>query len=145
VRVTVDGSTILPAGGGAPLDAAGNQTPGSLLQYEFTTVGRTPLSGTSLSGIVVDPGPDFIPHTPDDAQPGPDGLLGTADDVFLLPIAGSQVTILGLESQATTTGADGRFHFDAVPPGDVKVVINGNTATAPPGYYFPEMVIATHF
>ncbi len=36
----------------------------------------------------------------------------------------------------------GRFQIDGVPSGNVKVVINGRTATAPPGgYYFPEMVM----
>ena len=36
----------------------------------------------------------------------------------------------------------GRFQIDGVPSGNVKVVIAGRTATAPPAsYYFPEMAM----
>src|SRR5579883_1176819 len=145
VQVTVDGSAIKSAGDGALLDAAGLGNPGSIQQFSFTTVSLAPLPNTSLSGIVVDPGPDLIPRTADDLSPGPDGVLGTADDVFLLPIQGVQVHLLGRESQVITTGVDGRFYFDAVPAGDVKVVIDGTTVTNPPvATYFPEMVIDAH-
>ena len=142
MRITVDGSSITAAQGGSALDATGAGTPGGVLTYGFTTVSLAPLAGTSLSGIVVDPGPDLIPRSDDDLRAGPDGRLGTADDVFLLPIEGVKVFLLGREDQVVRTGADGRFHFDAVPGGDVKVVVDGNTASHPPaGRYFPEMVI----
>ena len=142
VRITVDGSSIIAAQGGSALDATGAGTPGGVLTYDFTTVSLAPLAGTSLSGIVVDPGPDLIPRSDDDLRAGPDGRLGTADDVFLLPIEGVKVYLLGREDQVVMTGPDGRFHFDAVPGGDVKVVVDGNTASHPPaGRYFPEMVI----
>ena len=142
LQVTVDGSTILPAGGGPVLDAAGTGVPGSLLRYEYTTVSLAPLAGTALSGIVTDPGPDLVPLTADDVDPGLDGIPGTYDDIVLLPIAGVQVSILGLETKVVTTGADGKFHFDAVPAGDVKVRIDGRTASSPPaGCYFPDMVM----
>jgi hypothetical protein len=53
-----------------------------------------------------------------------------------------KVWILGLEGQAVLTDAQGRFHFGAVPVGDVKLGIDGRTATnAPAGVYFPEMVM----
>jgi hypothetical protein len=137
IQVTVDGSTIGPAGGGKPLDAAGNGTPGSVLHFQFTTVSLAPLSATALAGIVVDPGPDLIPNTPDEVQINPDGTI-----TYLLPIAGVKVSLLGLANQSITTAADGRFFFPAVPSGDVKVVFEGPDATSPPaGYYFPEMVI----
>ena len=78
----------------------------------------------------------------DDTRAGVDGVLHTADDVFLLPIAGVKVFILGMEDQAVFTDAAGNFHFDAVPAGDVKLAIDGRTATnAPTGFYFPEMVM----
>jgi hypothetical protein len=141
VRVTVDGSGIFSQTGEL-LDADGDGSPGGLRTFEFTTVSREVLPGTSLSGIVVDPGPDQIPRTADDVQPGPDGQVGTADDRFLLPIEGVKVFLLGREQETLTTGADGRFRFAAVPAGNIKVVVNGNTATrAPAGFYFPEMVL----
>src|SRR5262249_49767631 len=49
---------------------------------------------------------------------------------------------VGLENQAVLTDASGNFHFDSVPAGDVKLDIDGRTATnAPAGFYFPEMVM----
>src|SRR5262245_17590529 len=141
VRVTLDGSGIVSKRGEL-LDADGDGTAGGMMQFSFRTVSTAALPGTSLSGIVVDPGPDFIPRTDDDLRAGPDGKLGTADDVFLLPIAGVKVYLLGRENEVVRTSANGRFHFDAVPVGDVKVVIDGTTATnSPAGMYFPEMVI----
>ncbi len=78
----------------------------------------------------------------DDTRAGADGVLHTADDVFLWPIAGVKVFIVGLESQAVLTDAAGNFRFDSVPAGDVKLAIDGRTATnAPSGFYFPEMVM----
>src|SRR5262245_10277398 len=76
VRVTVDGSSIIAAQSGARLDADADGVPGGALEFEFTTVSLAPLVGTSLSGIVVDPGPDKIPRSDDDLRPGPDGKLG---------------------------------------------------------------------
>ena len=68
--------------------------------------------------------------TQDDVAPGPDGVIGTDDDVFLLPVAGVPVFLLGLEDDVVHTDADGRFHFDAVPAGDVKIVIDGQEVIA---------------
>lgn len=142
VQVTLDGSSILPLGGGSPLDADGDGNPAGVLTYSFTTVSLSPLLGTTLSGIVADPGPDGKPMTSDDFDPGPDGLPHTGDDLYLLPIAGVEVFLLGLESDRRVTGADGRFFFGAVPSGNVKVAIHGGTATSPPlGSYYPEMVM----
>ena len=144
VQVTVDGSTIRRLGGAAAdlLDAAGNGTPGSKLTFDFSTVSIAPVPATTVSGRIVDPGPDLLPHTADDAQPGPDGKYMTADDVYLLPIAGVKVHLIGLETQAVFTDANGYFQLPSVPSGNVKVVIDGRTATvSPAGYYFPEMVM----
>ncbi len=141
VRVSIDGAGIRSRTGES-LDPDGDGVPGGVGEFEFTTVSTQGMPGTSLSGIVVDPGPDLIPRSDDDLQAGPDGRLGTTDDNFLLPIQGVKVHLLGLESRVVTTQADGKFHFDTVPVGDVKVVIDGTTATlAPTGIYFPEMVI----
>ena len=82
-----------------------------------------------MSGIVADPGPDGKPMTDDDFDPGPDGLPHTADDLYLFPIAGVEVFLLGLESDQRVTDADGKFFFEAVPSGNVKIAINGGTAT----------------
>ena len=66
----------------------------------------------------------------------------TGDDIYLLPIAGVTVYILGDPQDSVVTGADGSFSFSSVPTGDVKLVIDGTTATNPPaGFYFPEMVM----
>src|SRR4029434_6687445 len=49
---------------------------------------------------------------------------------------------VGLESQAVFTDATGAFNFAAVPAGDVKLAIDGRTAThAPAGFFSPEMVM----
>src|SRR5262249_25531352 len=57
-------------------------------------------------------------------------------------IAHVKVFIIGQESQAVFTDAQGRFTFASVPAGDVKLVLDGTTATnAPAGFYFPEMVM----
>ncbi len=142
ITVHVDGSTIRAAGDAATLDADGNGQAGGTLEYSFTSVSLTPLLGTSLSGKVLDPGADLKPMTFDDIRAGADGVLHTADDVFLLPIAGVKVFIVGLEGQAVFTDAQGNFHFDAVPAGDVKLAVDGRAATnAPPGVFFPEMVM----
>jgi hypothetical protein len=141
IKLTIDGSTI-KAADGSLLDADSTNMPGSKLTSTFTTVNLTAVSGTSLSGVVADPGPDLKPMTYDDVRPGPDGVLNTADDVYLQPLAGVKVWILGLDSQAVLTDAQGRFHFDSVPVGDVKLGLDGRTATnAPAGVYFPEMVM----
>ncbi|MBI3416427.1 MAG: Ig-like domain-containing protein [Verrucomicrobia bacterium] len=142
VQVTVDGSTIRSADGTTALDADDDGQPGGTRKFEFTTVSNVALPGTSLEGIVVDPGPDLKPRTFDDFEVGVDETFGTADDVWLLPIAGAKVYLIGREDQVVTTGADGRFRFDSVPAGDVKVVVNGNAVANPPsGFYFPEMVL----
>ena len=90
ITVHVDGSTILAAGDGQLLDADGDVVPGGSLEFSFTTVSLTPLIGTTLTGKVVDPGPDLKPMTFDDMRAGPDGVLHSGDDVFLLPIAACQ-------------------------------------------------------
>ena len=100
------------------------------------------MAGTKLVGKVVDPGPDLEPMTFDDIRRGPDGVIHTADDVFLNPIAHAKVFILGQEDQFVFTDAQGNFALDDVPAGTVKVAIDGRTATnAPAGVFFPEMVM----
>ncbi len=141
VTVTVDGSTIRAADG-SRLDAARTGTPGSKLVSRFTTVSLAGLPGTSLTGIVADPGPDLKPGTTDDVRRGPDGVLLTADDVYLNPIAHVKVFILGQESQAVFTDAQGRFTLANVPAGDIKLALEGTAATnAPAGCYFADMVM----
>ena len=55
IQVTVDGSTIRSSDGTQTLDADGNGVPGGVLTFQFSTVSLTPVAGTSLSGMVVDP------------------------------------------------------------------------------------------
>lgn len=154
ITLTVDGS-LIAAVDGSLLDAAGSGTPGSTLTSVFTTVNQATVPGTSLSGIVIDPGPDLKPMTRDDVRNGPDGVLGTGDDIYLRPLAGVQLYILGHEGEAVYTDSQGRFEFDLVPTGDVKLAIVGNTLgvlmfdpnqsqfvdPSAAGMYFPEMVM----
>src|SRR5207245_4393736 len=67
VTLKIDGSQIKTSDG-ALLDAAGTGTAGSLLTENFTTVSTAELPGTSLSGIVADPGPDLKPSSTDDVK-----------------------------------------------------------------------------
>jgi PKD repeat protein len=166
ITLAVDGSTIL-APDGTLLDAAGNGTPGSSLTSTFVTVNLagqpdtpvysspdqtnpTLLRGASITGIIADPGSDLEPMTFDDVRVGPDGVLETSDDVYVLPLPGVRVYIIGHEDQAVYTDATGRFTLSNVPTGDVKLVLDGTTVTnaggtrlidVPSGFYFPEMVL----
>jgi hypothetical protein len=144
ITLTVDGASIQSADGEA-LDADGDGVAGGVLQVRFSTVSLTPVPGTVLKGKIADPGTDLHPMTFDDYSVGVDGQTNTADDVYLLPIAGVKVFILGMEDHAVYSDASGNFVLDVVPSGDVKVVVDGRTATSPPaGYYFPEMVMDSH-
>jgi hypothetical protein len=140
ITLVVDGSTIKDSSG-TLLDAADNGTPGSKSTTTFITVSSTLVPGTTLSGIVADPGPDNQAMTRDDVRNGADGVLGTADDVYLNPIAGAKVYVIGHEDQAVISDASGKFSFSAMPVGDVKLIVDGRTATnAPSGVFYPEMV-----
>jgi hypothetical protein len=142
ITLHVDGTAILAAGDGQALDADGNGTAGGIFTSTFSTVSLVPLAGTTLSGKVLDPGPDLKLMTFDDIRAGADGILHSSDDVFLNPIAGAKVFIIGLENQAVFTDAQGNFSFSAVPNGNIKFAIDGRTTTnAPAGFYFPEMVM----
>ncbi|WP_420382221.1 Ig-like domain-containing protein [Novosphingobium sp.] len=142
ITLHVDGSKIRGAADGTFLDAAGTGTAGSVLTQTFTTVSTSFVANTSLTGVVLDPGPDLQPMTFDDVRAGPDQTLHTADDKYLLPIAGVKVYILGHEDQAVYTDATGHFTLTNVPTGDVKVVLDGTTATNDPAnYYFPTMTM----
>ena len=124
------------------LDADGDGTAGGGLTWTFTTVSLAGLPGTSLSGTLVDPGADLKVGTFDDVRPGPDGVLMTADDVYLHTIANVKIYILGLENQTVFTDAQGHFVLQDIPVGKIKLVVDGRTATnAPPGFYFPEMTM----
>jgi hypothetical protein len=139
VQVTVDGSAILAAADGVPLDADGDGAPGGVLTFDFTTLSTVALPGTELSGRLADAGPDLVPLTADDTLPGPDDHVGTPDDVILTPIVGARIFVRGLEDEFVLTGADGAFHFDAVPGGPVTLALRGETGAAPPGFTYPEL------
>lgn len=142
ITMHVDGSTIRADGDGAALDADGDGTAGGEFTWKFSTVSLAGLPGTTLVGTLADPGPDLKMGTFDDVRPGPDGVLMTADDVYLRPIEHVKIFIIGLEDQGVFTDAQGRFELHDIPAGHIKVVVDGRTATNPPaGYYFPEMVM----
>jgi hypothetical protein len=124
VEVTVDGSSILAADDGSALDGDEDGIPGGVYRFSFETNSLEALEGTGLTGVVIDAGADLLPRTADDA-----------------PLAGVEVFLVGLDHDKRITDANGRFTFDAVPAGNVKVAINGLTAPAPTGVYFPEMVM----
>ncbi|CAN7346405.1 Ig-like domain-containing protein [Pseudoduganella sp. LjRoot289] len=142
VTLHLNGAGIRAAQDGSFLDADGDGASGGDLAWSFTTVSTTTIAGTKLVGKVVDPGADLQPMTFDDIRRGADGVIHTPDDVFLLPIANARVFIVGRPDLSTYTDADGNFSFDGVPVGDVKVGIDGRSATNPPaGVFFPEMVM----
>ncbi len=139
ITVTVDGSTITNQDGSV-LDAAGVGKPGSSVSVNFGTVSVTPVPGTVLAGRLVDPGPDLVPRTSDDLAFGVGGMI------YKLPIAGAKVYVLGMETNVAFTDTNGSFFLTNMPVGNVKVVLEGRTATNPPaGFYFPEMVMDTTF
>jgi hypothetical protein len=136
IEVTLEGANVRAAGSQLPLDAAAEGTGGSVLRFSFTTVSVTPVPGTVLAGRIVDPGRDLRPRTIDDIRFNVGGLM------FLLPIAGVKVSLVGLEDGAVFTDSNGWFRLDPVPVGDVKVVVDGRTAVTPhPDFYWPEMVM----
>jgi YD repeat-containing protein len=142
ISVHVEGDTILAASDVQPLDADGDGVPGGEFTFQFSTVSLASIPNTTIAGVVVDTGPDLMPMTTDDVLAGADQSLGTSDDVYRLPLAGVQVFVFGREDQAVTTDAQGRFTLTGVPTGDVKLVVNGLTATnAPQGWYFPELTM----
>ena len=156
ITLHVKGSAIRAAQDGAFLDADGDGIAGGELVYSFTTASTasiptttvTDASGaqttisTRLVGKVLDPGPDLTPMTFDDIGRGDDGILHTADDVYKLPIAHARVFVVGRPDLSTFTDANGNFSFEGLPVGDVKLGIDGRTATNPPaGVFFPEMVL----
>ncbi|MCC7082795.1 MAG: phosphatase PAP2 family protein, partial [Burkholderiales bacterium] len=142
VTLHVDGALIKAASDALALDADGDGNPGGALASAFGTVSRSGIAGTRLIGKVVDPGPDLEPMTFDDIRRGADGIIHTPDDVFLLPIAHAKVFILGQEASFVFTDAEGNFALDNVPVGNVKIVVDGKTASnAPAGVFFPEMAM----
>jgi len=141
ITVYVDGD-IITGLDGKLLDADGNGAAGGKFTYSFTTVSLSSLPNTSIKGRVVDPGVDLKAMTRDDILAGSDGILHTSDDVFLSPIVGAKVFILGRESQSVTTDSQGFFELTSVPAGTIKLAVDGRTATnAPSGVFWPEMVM----
>ncbi len=142
ISLHVVGQSITAAADGMTLDAAGVGAPGSTLTETYTTVSNAPVFGTSITGLIVDPGPDGTPLTPDDVKSSVGNSSVFSSDTWKLPIVHAKVFILGDEQDAVFSGADGSFTLSNVPTGDVKVVIDGTTATnAPAGYFFPSMTM----
>ncbi len=141
ITLTLDGSQIA-ATDGALLDGDGDGDPAGDFFSSFTTVSTTAVANTSISGYIVDPGNDLKPMTSDDYSSGPDGADYTDDDVFKSPIEGATVFILGLEHIKVVTDENGYFELTEVPAGNVKIAVDGRTATnAPEGIFWPEMVM----
>ncbi|SCX42366.1 Ig-like domain-containing protein [Nitrosospira sp. Nsp1] len=143
ITLHLDGSAIRAQADGSFLDGDGNGTAGGELTWSFTSVSSTIVANTRLVGKVVDPGADLLPMTFDDIRRGLDGIIHTPDDVFLNPIAHAKVYIIGLEDKVVYTDANGNFELTEVPVGEVKIAVDGRTATnAPDGIFFPEMVMS---
>lgn len=141
INVTLEGSKI-KAADGTLLDGDEDGNAGGDFASSFSTVSTTGTPNTSIKGYVVDPGNDLKPMTVDDFSVGPDGTTFTDDDVFLSPIEGATIWILGREAIKVTTDADGYFELTDIPAGNIKLAIDGRTATNPPaGVFWPEMVM----
>ena len=130
-----------PRGGGRRVPGRGRHRRGrgSTQTSRSPPSARRGVAGTVIKGIVADPGsrPDA-----DDVRrhraAAPDGVLNTPDDVYKLPIADAKVTILGYEDRPSSPTRRASFEIDDVPAGDVKLAIDGRTATnAPAGYLLP--------
>ncbi|MGN7160512.1 Ig-like domain-containing protein [Sphingomonas sp. SAFR-052] len=142
IELHLDGDRIKARGDGVALDGDANGTAGGDLLTDFTTVSRSVVTGTSITGVVVGPGADLKPMTFDDFRVGPDQAANTKDDIYLEKIAGARVWVIGQEGKAVFTAADGSFTLTGVPSGNVKLAIDGRTSTnAPNGYFYPEMVM----
>ena len=57
-------------------------------------------------------------------------LMSFADDLYLNPIAGVELYILGRESQRVFTDAQGRFSFTHIPAGRVKLGVQAAVVQA---------------
>ncbi|MEO1041422.1 MAG: Ig-like domain-containing protein [Pseudomonadota bacterium] len=140
--LVVKGDIVAAAADGALLDGDDDGEVGGDFGADFTTVSNTPVANTSLVGKVVGPGPDLEPMTDDDFSSGADGTANTSDDIYDFPIAGAKVYILGREDEAVFTDENGEFTLTNVPAGNVKVAVDGRTATNPPeGVFYPEMTM----
>ncbi len=138
-------AALIRAADGAPLDISGTQASGTELLDPFTTVATATVPGTTITGLVVDPGPDNTALTPDDVSNPTGSSANFALNTWKLPLAGVRVFILGHESEAVLTDATGHFTLANVPAGDVKLAVDGRSATNPPaGFFFPEMVFDLH-
>ncbi|MEM1228014.1 MAG: Ig-like domain-containing protein [Planctomycetota bacterium] len=137
ISLTVDGDQIISPDG-MMLDGNFDDEPGGLFRADFTTLNMAPIPNTAVVGRVISPGPDNLPFTADDSEPGDDGIRGTDDDVFLLPLAGVEVNLQG-GSQVVTTDDQGFYRLDQVPIGEVIVAVHGGTATnIPDDVFYPE-------
>src|SRR5947207_15022753 len=105
------------------LDAYAVGTAGAFVTSTFSSVSVVPIPGTVVTSRIVDPGPDLIPRTADDVSMGGNGFN------YLLPIRGVKVFVLGIENNVAYTDASGSFTLTNMPVGDVKVVLDGRTAT----------------
>jgi VCBS repeat-containing protein len=139
ITLHVEGDLILSLDG-AQLD--GGTGAGSDYSGTFITVSTTGIPGTVISGRVLDPGLDREMLTPDDVRAGPNGLNDFAANTYLNPLANVKVHILGREDIFAYTDATGYFELTDTPAGNLKLVVDGRTATnAPDGIFFPEMVM----
>ncbi|MEL6106383.1 MAG: Ig-like domain-containing protein [Planctomycetota bacterium] len=116
VRLVVVGDEIV-GDDGLALDADGDDQPGGTQEVEFTTLGLTPVLGTSISGFVYD--------------------STTSTDSIKVPIVGATLTVEGLPSVMAVTDAQGAFTLQDTPGTEFYVQIDGSTSTsAPEGFHY---------
>lgn len=120
IRVTLEGQDLEDASGVA-VDADGDGLPGGTAQWEFFTVGTSPLVGTAVSGHV------FA------SERNADGSNR--------PLSGVTITVGGAEETLrTTTDSQGFFLLNPCPAGRFFVHVDGRTAAGsewPIGAYYP--------
>lgn len=107
-------------------DRAGNPYLEPALSATFRTVANAPLPGTAVRGRVFD------------SQPGAGGQN--------MPVAGAAVSVAGAPQITAVTDVTGRFVLTNAPAGRLLLDIDGRTAAAPAGWFYPavaEMIETT--
>ncbi len=119
VRVVIEGDSIMDRSGKL-LDANGDNIPGGRRTADFTTLPVTRIAGTNIFGYVYESN-----------RKNPDG-----SDI---PVVGAHIEVDALPGVFAVTDETGFFLLEDMPAPEFFVHINGSFATAPDGFYYPNV------